>query len=452
MKRVVANYGRPHANKRPIETVGAGARPKRSRSPVAADAAKDSSSADPLVQHALAAGPGFGSYVDKLVGSQAAGMPSGADSNTTRQLKEHLKEQLEAEERRAAGTNPIPAVVVGAATDSKADAMPKFCDTEVQTIAYSCPLIPTATSATVAVQVDPVWTVAIETQTDLSPEPQPDPAVNCATQTDSPPVLMCVDHGCQCDDIPVNLTIKRPSDAPLEQAGADEASEDDPFAFTETEENTASPTPEDDGSVQKAQARQAEDVARRKEELLAESAKSAEHAALVEATEAAAKAEKAQSQIVSLEFANDVLMQQVGETKDQLKRLGDKELAARQALAKLQQDHAKEVERWQTMMDSTVQSVQGQMSQLLQGTTQKIAALQQQVQHKDAQISQLRQQCADLEASATAHRQAAEAAAAQTSADELSNDAEMDADAIFAAVDSVEEEEEEEEEEAEDER
>ena len=438
MKRVVANYGRPHA-KRPVETGGAEVQPKRACSPVATN---------PLVHHAQAGGTGFGSYVDKLVDAQAS-RAGAAGPSVTRQLKDHLKEQLEAEERRAAGVNvdtTVPAASVGADTDTE----PKFCDNEMQTDA--CPLKSEPVLASAAVQVDTVPTVAIETQTDAPPEPQLDPVINCGTQTDPPPQSEMAEIGCQCDDEPaVPAAHSPPTDESVSMEQADEKENradkeetqaGDPFAFAETEEEAAAPAPAT--AINGGTQQRTEEITRRKEELIAESAAIAERAALAEASEATAKLEKAQGQIVSLEFANDLLMQQVGEVKNQLKTVGDKELAARQALTKLQQDHEKEVARWQTMMDSTVQSVQGQMTQLIEGSTQKISVLQQQVQQKDAQLAQLWQKCADLE----------EAQAAAASADELqmdTDDAEMDADAIFAAVDSVEEEDEDEDEEEEEE-
>ncbi len=448
MKRVVANYGRPHA-KRPVETTGGQAQPKRSRSPVP-DPVHSSLSTNPLVQRAQAGGAGFGSYVDtQLASAQSSRMgPTGAaGGSATRQLKEHLKEQLETEERRAAGANGSNNTPAETAAKVDTSLKPRLCDIDVQLDAPACPATSTAGWASTAVQVDTVSTIAIETQTEPSPELLLDPPISCGTQTDPPTEMMVENIGCQCDGEHTSSAVHPPStdESTLEEElDAGETAALDPFAFQETEEETAAPAPATEIDTQRADAQRAEEVAQRKEELLAESAANAERAALAEASEAVIKLEKAQGQIVNLEFANDLLVQQVGDVKNQLKNIGSKELAARHALTKLQQDHQQEVARWQKMMDSTVQSVQGQMQQLLEGTTQKISALQQQVQHKDAQIAHLLQQCAQWEASA---EQAAAAETAAASADGLGNEAEMDADAIFAAVDSVEEEEEEEEEE-----
>jgi hypothetical protein len=514
MKRMVANYGRPHANKRPAELASsAEAKQKRSCSPRAAGA---SAAHNPLVQRAQqAGGAGFGSYVDKLVGSQAAGGASAPGGSATRQLKEQLKEQLEAEERRSTS----PATPAAATTDDAPGACsePSECDTgtesEMQsdecsaaqgvdseahanTAAAPCPApapaTPAAALAESAVQVDSVPMIAVEIQTDAMPEPQLDPAVDCTTQTEPLAEKQLVEVACQCEaepEAPATTVAETPADesTPMEESDSDEtpaadaAAATDPFAFPQDHEEveasaasssssvTAAAAP--DGSTEQAQAQmqaQAQavaeakrlaEMARRKKELLAESAANAERAAAAEATEAAAKLEKARGQVINLEFANDLLMQQVGELKNQLRSMGGKEQAARFALTKMQQDHTKEVARWQTMMDSTVQSVQGQMAQLLQGTTQKMSALQQQVQDKDAQLAQfaqLQQHCAQLEAVAAARdRQSAAAAAAAADShrahdddedededededDEIGQE-EADADALFAAVDSVEE-------------
>lgn len=420
MKRVKANYGRPHA-KRPVD-VGSGAetKSKRSCSP-RAEPVDSSSSTNPLVQHAHAGGHAFGRYVDNFV--DAHGTTEGKGGSATRQLKEQLKEQLEAEERRVTGANLTPA---GSAHD---DTAAKFCDCEMQTDVSVCPPTPAPVLASAAVQVGTRPTVAVETQTDVSPVPglgDHQPAINCATQTES----LLVEIGCQCGGV--------------EQASADEGGKIEPVDTARETTEAGSPTPgaKRDGSTQQADPQQAEVIAQQTGKLSSEGAVGAMNAAMVEASRTAANLEKAHGQIVNLEFANDLLMQQVGEVKNQLKSMSSKELAARQALAKLQQDHEKEVARWQKLMDSTVQNVQGQMSQLLEGTTQKISVLQQQAQHKDAQIAQLREQCTDLEASVYAHKQAADAAAeTASSAHEQEDDVEMDADAIFAAVDGVEEEE-----------
>ena len=108
------------------------------------------------------------------------------------------------------------------------------------------------------------------------------------------------------------------------------------------------------------------------------------------AREAASGQAQLRAQITSLEFANDLLQQQLGEARNNCKALATKEQMARVALTNQQQGHAKEVKRWQEMMDSTVGTVQGQMQQVLEGTAAKIKSLQDAVAEKDAELAQLR--------------------------------------------------------------
>jgi len=148
----------------------------------------------------------------------------------------------------------------------------------------------------------------------------------------------------------------------------------DPFAFGD--DSAAGASAADDADAAAA-------VARRKEQLLAE-------ATALAAREAASGQAQLRAQITSLEFANDLLLQQLGEARNNCKALATKEQMARVALTNQQQGHAKEVKRWQEMMDSTVGTVQGQMQQVLEGTAAKIKSLQDAVAEKDAELAQLR--------------------------------------------------------------
>ena len=214
-----------------------------------------------------------------------------------------------------------------------------------------------------------VATVELVMQT----EPPP-PGVDMAAQT-APAER--ADAGCQCDIQPAAAQAEA-KEAAQADMDCDEAKKgddaNDPFAFGD--DSAAGASAADDADATAA-------VARRKEQLLAE-------ATALAAREAASGQAQLRAQITSLEFANDLLLQQLGEARNNCKALATKEQMARVALTNQQQGHAKEVKRWQEMMDSTVGTVQGQMQQVLEGTAAKIKSLQDAVAEKDAELAQLR--------------------------------------------------------------
>ena len=215
-----------------------------------------------------------------------------------------------------------------------------------------------------------VTTVELVMQT----EPPP-PGVHMAAQT-AP--AEWADAGCQCDIQPAAAQAGAKGAAQADM-DCDEAKKgddaNDPFAFGD-DSGAAGAGAADDADAAAA-------VARRKEQLLAE-------ATALAAREAASGQAQLRAQITSLEFANDLLLQQLGEARNNCKALATKEQMARVALTNQQQGHAKEVKRWQEMMDSTVGTVQGQMQQVLEGTAAKIKSLQDAVAEKDAELAQLR--------------------------------------------------------------
>ena len=367
MNRLAANYGRPHAAamKRPAEakTVDTEAN-KRPRAAAAAAASAGSNAAagvaNPLLveRAALAGGAGFGSYVNKMMGQGVA------DALATRQLKEQLKEQLEAEARRAdapaaAGADAMSEdeghgdearaeAAAGGAPAAAAAVTAAAATSLIKTFAESAVQVEPTPTAAIAVQADapPTPTAAVEMQTDATPEPELPAPAECAdsvAQTEQPATQLEI--GCQCDPAPEpEAGTEAAAAAPEEDdmATGDDIAEpqpataSDPFVFPADDDAAASSS----GTVD-AEAQKQEEMARRKAELLAESTA----AAAEEASEAVLKLEKATGQIVNLEFANDLLMQQVGEAKNQLRAVATKEQAARVALGNMKEGHAKEVAR-----------------------------------------------------------------------------------------------------------
>jgi hypothetical protein len=117
------------------------------------------------------------------------------------------------------------------------------------------------------------------------------------------------------------------------------------------------------------------------------------------ASSTAEEVERLSKQVVSLEFANDVLMQQLGEARSKLAKHA---ASSKRAMEGAASAHAQEVGRWKGMMDSTVSSVQAQMKQLLEGSGAKIKSLQQQLALSQQalavaqqQSQQQQQQCGD---------------------------------------------------------
>eukprot|EP01048_Picozoa_sp_COSAG05_P012074 COSAG05_NODE_1184_length_5590_cov_57.730468_5_plen_709_part_00 len=100
-------------------------------------------------------------------------------------------------------------------------------------------------------------------------------------------------------------------------------------------------------------------------------AEAAAAAAAVAAAEAVSN--ELRGQVTNLEFANEILTQQVAEAKRSLAR---HDSHSSKQLQQATAAHAQEVAKWKSMMDSTVSTVQAQMKQVMEGSQKKIARLE----------------------------------------------------------------------------
>ena len=373
MQRVTPNYGRPHGSVPPA----AGAKKRSATADLTSNtkvraaepAARSCPQADrspmraqrPKSPHSEGCVRSSEPEVEEEAEEQVEEAPGAAP---IQELKVRLKEQLELEGQEQLADESCSHMAEDGGEeqeDEQEEEQDEQDEQEEEAAAAAEEEVPEAAPA--AELPAAVTTVELVMQT----EPPP-PGVDMAAQT-APAER--ADAGCQCDIQPAAAQAEADMDCDEAKKGDDA---NDPFAFGD--DSAAGASAADDADAAAA-------VARRKEQLLAE-------ATALAAREAASGQAQLRAQITSLEFANDLLLQQLGEARNNCKALATKEQMARVALTNQQQGHAKEVKRWQEMMDSTVGTVQGQMQQVLEGTAAKIKSLQDAVAEKDAELAQLR--------------------------------------------------------------
>ena len=98
---------------------------------------------------------------------------------------------------------------------------------------------------------------------------------------------------------------------------------------------------------------------------------------------------KLEEEKISLEYANDILLQQIAEVKGKLAKQFQESGTKQAAVA---EQNTREVEKWKQLMDSSVSDVQKKMQQVMEGSVQKIQQVQAELEASQAEVDKLRRQ------------------------------------------------------------
>jgi hypothetical protein len=98
---------------------------------------------------------------------------------------------------------------------------------------------------------------------------------------------------------------------------------------------------------------------------------------------------KLEEEKISLEYANDILLQQIAEVKGKLAKQFQESGTKQAAVA---EQNTGEVENWKKLMDSTVSDVQKKMQQVMESSVQKIQQVEVELEASQAEVDKLRRQ------------------------------------------------------------